>query len=468
MPSTALPSDETIQNRDGTKTIISYRLNENGQTVKTTRRIRLITHREVVNPRVAERKKWSKFGLSGSDPAGPAADTTSVGENIIFRPSANWKQEAKDESKDPNAQSMKDKLKDKKVKCRICSQEHFTARCPYKETMAPVGEAANADVAAGLGDEDAPAAAGGAGNKKGSYVPPALRNGGARGEGERMGGGKFGERDDFATLRVTNVCVFIFVSLSLSFLPYLLITLYVSHVCACADLPSPRSPRWQRSRSCATCSSASAASRACSWPRTGRRAAQRASPSSASRTGPTPRGRAARWTASASSISSSRSSLRRRPPKRLLGSWIRNGGGGRLHRDIGSLKWMIWPFRAAHFDGLNGFRRRSQGDHVVFGEGLASLWRSLLGRGVGMREMSSRAWRGAGDNCCSPGYGDNENSRAGQVREIIRRRPVCGRVTGKWTLWVSGTCVYVFVHIVVNSMVNLISAPSTTRYYSVS
>ncbi|KAK7697514.1 translation initiation factor eIF3 subunit g [Diaporthe eres] len=208
VPSTALPSDETIQNRDGTKTIISYHLNENGQTVKTTRRIRLITHREVVNPRVAERKKWSKFGLSGSDPAGPAPDTTSVGENIIFRPSANWKQEAKDESKDPNAQSMKDKLKDKKVKCRICSQEHFTARCPYKETMAPVGEVAVGDVAAGMGDDGTPGApaAGGAGaGKKGSYVPPALRNGGARGEGERMGGGKFGERDDFATLRVTNV-----------------------------------------------------------------------------------------------------------------------------------------------------------------------------------------------------------------------------------------------------------------------
>ena len=209
VPTTALPSDETIQNRDGTKTIISYHLNENGQTVKTTRRIRLITHREVVNPRVAERKKWSKFGLSGNDVAGPAADTTSVGENIIFRPSANWKQEAKDESKDPNAQSMKDKLKDKKVKCRICSQEHFTARCPYKETMAPVGEAAAGDVAAGMGDDPAPGAAGGAGaagaGKKGSYVPPAMRNGGARGEGERMGG-KFGERDDFATLRVTNVC----------------------------------------------------------------------------------------------------------------------------------------------------------------------------------------------------------------------------------------------------------------------
>ncbi|KUI68603.1 Eukaryotic translation initiation factor 3 subunit G [Cytospora mali] len=204
----AIPADETIQNRDGTKTVISYRLNDQGQTVKTTRRIRLITHREVVNPRVAERKKWSKFGLSANDPLGPVSDTTSVGENIIFRPSANWKQEAKDESKDPNAQSMKDKLKDKKVKCRICNGEHFTARCPYKETMAPVGEAGTADVAAGMGDDASAAAvaatgAAGAG-KKGSYVPPALRKGAGGGEGERMGG-KYSDRDDLATLRVTNV-----------------------------------------------------------------------------------------------------------------------------------------------------------------------------------------------------------------------------------------------------------------------
>jgi hypothetical protein len=71
--------------------------------------------------------------------------------------------------------------------------------------MAPVGEAAgpSADVAAGLPDESA----GGAGAKKGSYVPPAMRAG-AAGAGERMGGSKYGERDDLATLRVTNVSIF--------------------------------------------------------------------------------------------------------------------------------------------------------------------------------------------------------------------------------------------------------------------
>ncbi|OAQ69051.1 translation initiation factor eIF3 subunit [Pochonia chlamydosporia 170] len=201
---TDLPPPQTISNKDGTKTIITFRYNDQGQKVKTTRRVRYVTHKETVNPRVADRKTWTKFGLSQKDGAGPAADTTSVGENIIFRPSINWRKDAKDESQDPNAQSMKDKLKDKKVKCRICNGEHFTARCPYKDTMAPIGENGAADVAAGMGDEPSPAGAGGA-VKKGSYVPPALRGDRAGAAGERMGGSKYGERDDFATLRVTNV-----------------------------------------------------------------------------------------------------------------------------------------------------------------------------------------------------------------------------------------------------------------------
>ena len=99
---------------------------------------------------------------------------------------------------------MKDKLKDKKVKCRICNGEHFTARCPFKDTMAPVGEEGTADPAAG--PADTPEGPGGLGSGKSSYVPPHLRNGAGAGAGDRMGGGKY-ERDDLATLRVTNVSI---------------------------------------------------------------------------------------------------------------------------------------------------------------------------------------------------------------------------------------------------------------------
>lgn len=290
--STELPPPQTISNKDGTKTVITYRYNDDGEKVKTTRRIRFTTHTETVNPRVADRKTWPKFGLSAKDPPGPAPDTTSVGENIIFRPSINWRKDSKDETADPNAQAMKDKLKDKKVKCRICNGEHFTARCPYKDTMAPIGESGAADVAAGMGDEPASAAAGAPGAKKGSYVPPALR--GTGGAGERMGS-KFGERDDFATLRVTNVS---------AAAPETLV--------CCADFICYRSPRWPKRESCAICSSGSVVSPECSLPRTGKPAWPRDSPLSASQTAATLPRPAARWTDLVSSISFSGWSLPRR------------------------------------------------------------------------------------------------------------------------------------------------------------
>ena len=124
---------------------------------------------------------------------------------------------------------MKDKLANKVVKCRICDGEHFTARCPvscsyflnrreplslilspqFKDTMAPAGEEGLSGGAGGpaadgvAGSEDGPTKEGGLGVGGSSYVPPHLRRGAGAGAGERMGG-KY-ERDDLATLRVTNV-----------------------------------------------------------------------------------------------------------------------------------------------------------------------------------------------------------------------------------------------------------------------
>jgi translation initiation factor 3 subunit G len=99
--------------------------------------------------------------------------------------------------------SLKEQLRDKKVKCRICQGEHFTARCPFKDTMAPADDGATPVNDPMAEDGDAEKAAGGLGMGGSNYVPPHLRKGGSAREGERMGG-KF-ERDDLATLRVTNV-----------------------------------------------------------------------------------------------------------------------------------------------------------------------------------------------------------------------------------------------------------------------
>lgn len=204
---TNLPPQTITTNKDGTKTITSYSFNDDGKRVKTTRRVRTTIVRETVNPRVAARKAWDKFGIEKGHAAGPSFDTTSVGENIIFRPSVTWRKDGKEEKKSEEEPSLRDKLKDKKVHCRICEGEHFTARCPYKDTMAPAGEdgaggdGAGAGVRSLLDEDDAKAGMGVGGS---SYVPPHLRKGGAGTTGERMGGGKY-ERDDLATLRVTNV-----------------------------------------------------------------------------------------------------------------------------------------------------------------------------------------------------------------------------------------------------------------------
>lgn len=200
-----MPPQQVTTNKDGTKTVVSYRFNDDGKKVKTTRRIRTTIVKETVNPRVAERRAWSKFGLEKGHAPGPSFDTTSVGENIIFRPSVTWKKDGK-EDQQKSKDDPKEKLKNMKVKCRICDGEHFTARCPFKDTMAPVGEDGGPAGAEGMEGEDAASKEGALGSGGGGYVPPHLRKGAAAAGGERMGG-RF-ERDDFATLRVTNVSEF--------------------------------------------------------------------------------------------------------------------------------------------------------------------------------------------------------------------------------------------------------------------
>jgi translation initiation factor 3 subunit G len=194
-----IPAPEHFKNKDGTETIITYRIDDQGRKVKRTQRIRKTVVKQVVNTRVAERKHWAKFGEEAGKPAGPQTDTTSIGENIVFRPQANWKAGAQDDKSE--FEKKKASLKDTKIKCRICSGEHWTSKCPFKDTMAPEGEPTP-----GVGDADEPSAAGGLGAGSSSYVPPHLR-GKAGVTGERMGGGKY-ERDDLATLRVTNVSEF--------------------------------------------------------------------------------------------------------------------------------------------------------------------------------------------------------------------------------------------------------------------
>ncbi|KAJ9620472.1 translation initiation factor eIF3 subunit g [Taxawa tesnikishii (nom. ined.)] len=201
---TALPAPQVTKNKDGSETVVTYFMNDDGKKVKRTQRIRRTVVKKRENPRVAERKAWAKFGPEAGRAAGPHPDTTTLGENIIFKPMVGFKAGGAQQEKDPEEDKKAKALSKMQIKCRICSGDHFTTKCPFRDTMAPEGEAGAGH--ADLGEDAGKETMGQLGTGSGGYVPPHLRKGGAA-TGERMGGGKF-ERDDLATLRVTNVSEF--------------------------------------------------------------------------------------------------------------------------------------------------------------------------------------------------------------------------------------------------------------------
>lgn len=203
-----MPRVETRDEGNGIQVVTEYRTNADGKKVKVTRRIKRTLVSTKVNHVVAERKTWAKFGLEKSAAPGPHSGTTSIGANVQIKLTAGAQKEPEP---DPT-EAMREKLANKRVQCRLCKGDHYTARCPYRDTLeaipgaggdVPDSDTVAAAAAAGLslsGDSAAdkmnPAAAG-----PGKYKPPSLRSGAVPTPG--MGGPT--QRDETATLRVTNL-----------------------------------------------------------------------------------------------------------------------------------------------------------------------------------------------------------------------------------------------------------------------
>lgn len=209
---------ETRDEGNGVTVVTEYRTNAEGKKVKVTRRIKRTLISTKVNHVVAERKNWAKFGLEKNAAAGPHSGTTSIGANVQIKLTAGA---TKEPEPDPT-EAMREKLANKRVQCRLCKGDHYTARCPYRDTLEAIpgagGEAPDAEAAAAaaaaaglpLNTDPATAAAkinpaaaalGGAGAGPGKYKPPSLRSGAVPSTG--VGGP--GHRDEYATLRVTNL-----------------------------------------------------------------------------------------------------------------------------------------------------------------------------------------------------------------------------------------------------------------------
>ena len=128
-------------NPDGTKTVITFKLNAEGKKVKLTQKIREVKVQEKVHPLIAQRKNWAKYGKDKNSPPGPDSSTTQLGEKVDLRLNLQWKQMEKEE------EETKEKTKTVstgRVMCRTChSSEHFTTKCPFKDTLGAAAAAAS-------------------------------------------------------------------------------------------------------------------------------------------------------------------------------------------------------------------------------------------------------------------------------------------------------------------------------------
>src|SRR5437762_1833197 len=132
------PPQITTDPITGIKTIISYRIDpQTSQKIRTSRKIKTVLKKEHVAPAIAARKAWPKFGAEKGNKPGPDLKTTQVGEDIPLKLAYGWKTAEKQQEE--RGKLMKS-VENKKVACRICKGDHFTAKCPYRDTLAPMDE----------------------------------------------------------------------------------------------------------------------------------------------------------------------------------------------------------------------------------------------------------------------------------------------------------------------------------------
>ncbi|NXF41866.1 EIF3G factor, partial [Nyctibius bracteatus] len=227
LPTGPLPSPKELINGN-IKTITEYREEEDGRKVKIIRTFRIETRK--ASKAVARRKNWKKFGNSEFDAPGPNVATTTVSDDVFMTFITSKEDLNCQEEEDPM-----NKLKGQKiVSCRICKGDHWTTRCPYKDTLGPMQKELAEQLGLSTGEkEKLPGGTtrlwGGWGvkggspceqphllpllpsepepvqaqqSKTGKYVPPSLRDGASR-RGESMQPNR--RADDNATIRVTNL-----------------------------------------------------------------------------------------------------------------------------------------------------------------------------------------------------------------------------------------------------------------------
>ena len=113
------------------KSVTEIRTDESGRQFKVTRKIKMRLVTETVEPEVALRRTWKKFGQAANDGPGPNISSTILGEPVFLKLGMNT-----DFDKQEVSPAQAKATEAKTVKCRFCEGPHFSVKCPYKDTFA--------------------------------------------------------------------------------------------------------------------------------------------------------------------------------------------------------------------------------------------------------------------------------------------------------------------------------------------
>ncbi len=182
---------ETPFDSSGVKTVTEFRVNEQGQRVKTVRVVKLVKQKTEVKKAVLARRNIVKFGRCAGQPVGrPEPGVTSFGDLVSL--------EQPTEEKKPE---KKESALNYTVSCRSCGAigDHWTMSCPYKDRLLDFDDLlAGGD---GQKESEAPGGEALASGKPGKYRPPGARDGAAAGSAMPDDRSK----DLSCTIRVTNL-----------------------------------------------------------------------------------------------------------------------------------------------------------------------------------------------------------------------------------------------------------------------
>ncbi|KAK6617940.1 hypothetical protein RUM43_014169 [Polyplax serrata] len=196
-----LPAPTEVVTGD-TKVVTEFKYNDDDKKIKIVRTYKV--EKRIVSKNIAARKTWAKFGASAGDKPGPNPATTVVSEDIFMQFVTN--KEEQDKLEEDSLDKLRNLGEKGVVKCRTCNGEHWTTKCPFKDTgYVPGGKpelgslgpsAIGLDKGSLLGNQ--------MDEKKTSsskYIPPSLREG-ANKRGDSM---QTQHKDINFAIRISNL-----------------------------------------------------------------------------------------------------------------------------------------------------------------------------------------------------------------------------------------------------------------------